>query len=317
MEDGKGKMAETGYTILILTDLTAAARQLRLSQRALGGLLGGLAALLLLGAYLGYHYIAYQVDRAELHRLRTSVEAQQGMATRLETLAQELNHLRTVDHHIRRLAGMEVTPAAESTVAVGGGTAELQQALAEGERAAKVDLLARLYTDLERLEREVALREESLQALTAYLTEQKDRLAATPSIWPTQGYVSSKFGPRTSPFTGQRQQHSGIDIATPAGTPIRAPADGVVTFAGTLAGYGRAIVLTHGFGFKTFYGHNSQNLVTKGQRVHRGDVIGHVGNSGYSTGSHLHYEVLVKDAPVNPLKYILDEERRANVIRGE
>ncbi|MFQ5532877.1 MAG: M23 family metallopeptidase, partial [Candidatus Methylomirabilales bacterium] len=87
--------------------------------------------------------------------------------------------------------------------------------------------------------------------------------------------------------------------------------------SGRLAGYGRAMVLNHGFGLKTFYGHNKKNAVKKGVRVKRGQVIGYVGNSGYSTGSHLHYEVLVNETPRDPLKYILDEEQRAKIIRGK
>ena len=153
--------------------------------------------------------------------------------------------------------------------------------------------------------------------MTEYLTKQKDRLIATPALWPTEGHVTSPFGPRTSPFTGQPHHHTGVDIAAPPGTPIRAPADGIVTFAGTLPGYGHALVLTHGFGFKTFYGHNQRNQVSKGQTVKRGQVIALVGNTGYSTGAHLHYEVLLNDQPQNPLKYIVDEGQRANVIRGQ
>jgi murein DD-endopeptidase MepM/ murein hydrolase activator NlpD len=267
--------------------------------------------------YLTYHYLAFQVDFKELTHLRQSVQAQQTMAAQLDTLAQEITRLRTFDTQIRRLAGMTAPPAAEpSPLGVGGGTLELNKALQAGEAAEQQQLLERLYQDLERLEREMALRAESLQAVTDFLTKQKDRLAATPVLWPTEGYVSSRFGPRASPFTGQPQRHTGIDLAAPPGTPIRAPADGVVTFAGTLPGYGRAIVLTHGFGFKTFYGHNQQNTVQKGQQVKRGQVIGTVGNSGYSTGAHLHYEVLLNDTPVDPLKYIVDEERRASAIRG-
>jgi murein DD-endopeptidase MepM/ murein hydrolase activator NlpD len=240
------------------------------------------------------------------------------MAQQLETFSQEMTRLRTFDTQIRRLAGMQAGPAAGApTLAVGGGTLELAKALKEGEQAEQVLLLARLYQDLERLEREIALRAESLQAVTEYLTKQKDRLTATPALWPTEGHVTSPFGSRTSPFTGQPQQHTGVDIAAPPGTPISAPADGIVTFAGTLPGYGHALVLTHGFGFKTFYGHNQRNQVSKGQTVKRGQVIAFVGNSGYSTGAHLHYEVLLNDQPQNPLKYVVDEGQRANVIRGQ
>ena len=310
-------MAQKGYTILILSDTPSRARQWYLHKRGLRvALLGGSFALLALG-FLVVYSLTLQIEAGELKRLRQSVETQRGLATRLETLTEEVTRLRAVDHQIRRLAGMETGPATESTMAIGGGTLELQQVLTAEEQAAQRKLIVRLYEDLERLEREVALRATSLGALTTYLGEQKDRLAATPSIWPTEGYVSSKFGPRTSPFTGRRQQHTGIDIAAPRGTSILASADGVVTFAGKMAGYGRVIVINHGFGFKTFYGHNQRNKVKKGQRVKRGQEIGTVGSSGYSTGSHLHYEVLVKNTPRSPLKYILDEDRRVQVIRGK
>ena len=104
-------------------------------------------------------------------------------------------------------------------MAMGGGTVEFNKALAEGEQVEREKLVDQLYQDLQRLEREVALRAESMEAVTGYLTKQKDRLAATPSIWPTRGYVSSRFGPRISPFTGRRQRHTGIDVAAARGTP--------------------------------------------------------------------------------------------------
>ncbi len=308
----------TSTALLLLADDTGRRIRLRLSRQALYSiLLGGLLTLLALG-YLGYHFLVFQVDYSELAQLRETVQAQEEMAAQLQSLTQELTRLQSFDTQIRRLAGMETGPVTPggSPRAVGGGTLELAKALREGEQAEQARHLARLYQDLERLERELALRAESLQAVTEYLTKQKDRLAATPALWPTEGYVSSRFGPRTSPFTGQHQQHTGIDIAAPPGTPIRAPADGVVTFAGTLPGYGHAVVLTHGFGFKTFYGHNQRNQVSKGQTVKRGQVIAFVGNSGYSTGSHLHYEVLLNDQPHDPLKYIVDEVQRAQALRG-
>lgn len=307
-------MVENGYTILILTDLTARSRQLRVSQQMLGGALIGGAFAMLLVFYLGYHYVAFQVNSGELVRLRQTVDAQKTVASRLETLTQEVTRLRSFDHQIRRLAGME---EAQSVMAMGGGTLELQKALEVGEEAEHDQLVDRLYQDLQQLEREIALRAESLEAVTTYLNQQKDRLAATPSIWPTTGYVSSRFGSRISPFTGRPQQHTGIDVAAPLGTPILAAADGVVTFSGNLAGYGHAIVITHGFGFKTFYGHNQKNNVKKGDRVHRGQVIGLVGSSGYSTGSHVHYEVLVNGSPVDPLKHIIDDGQRAQVLSAK
>ena len=311
-------MAPRFFTILVLTDGTTRPHQVRVALRTLGIVLAGVVVLTLLLTVVGYRALTREVDYQEFASLRAAVQAQHGMAAQLETLQQELSRLRTFDTQIRRLAGLDTAPRGSgSTLAVGGGTLELSKALQGSEEAETSALLQRLVQDLERLEREMALRGESLQAVEEYLTKQKDRLAATPSLWPTEGFVSSRFGPRTSPFTGQPQHHTGVDIAAPPGTPIRAPAAGVVTFAGTLPGYGNVIVLTHGFGFKTFYGHNQRNLVAKGAHITRGQQIAAVGNTGYSTGAHLHYEVLLNDAPHDPLKYIVDEERRANVIRGQ
>ncbi len=308
-------MTEKGYTILVLSDAPSRARQWHLTERGLRvALVGGCLAILAV-AFLVIYSLTIQLDVADFERLRETVEAQRTVATRLDTLTQEMTRLRTFDHQIRRLAGMEELQSGGG--AMGGGTIELQKGLAAGEKVEYERLIERLYEDLQRLEREVALRTESLEAVTSYLNQQKDRLAATPSIWPleSQGYISSPFGPRTSPFNGRRQMHTGVDIASPQGTPILAAAEGIVTFSGRMAGYGQVVVVTHGFDFKTFYGHNHQNKVRKGQHVKRGQVVGTVGNSGYSTGSHLHYEVLVKDAPVDPLKYIVDEELRTRMVR--
>lgn len=307
-------MAQRRYSILILGDPPSRTRKIHLSHRGLQVVLlcGGLALLAI--AYIVVQYLTIQVKESELQALRKTVEAQRVVGKKLKVVEDELRQLRTFDHQIRRLAGIE---QGEGEEAIGGGTLELGKAIREGEEAERQALVVdQLYQDLQRMEREVALRVESLKDLTDYLNEQKDRLAATPSIWPTQGYVSSGFGQRISPFTGRQQQHTGIDVASPMETPIVATADGVVTFSGHLAGYGRAVVITHGFDLKSFYGHNKENKVKKGDRVKRGQVIALVGSTGYSTGSHVHYEVLVKDKPVNPLNYVVDDKRRMSAIRG-
>jgi murein DD-endopeptidase MepM/ murein hydrolase activator NlpD len=130
------------------------------------------------------------------------------------------------------------------------------------------------------------------------------RLAAAPSLWPVEGPVTGSFGERSDPFSGEGAFHSGIDISSNYGTPIMAPADGVVTFANDMSGYGHVVMIDHGHGISTRYGHMSGFTVASGQQVHRGEVIGYVGLSGRSTGPHLHYEVRIYDTPVNPYKYL-------------
>ena len=130
------------------------------------------------------------------------------------------------------------------------------------------------------------------------------RAAAAPTLWPVEGKITSSFGERVDPFNGEGAFHSGVDIGSSYGHPIIAPADGVITFADFLGGYGKAIMMDHGHGISTRYGHLSGYAVTPGQHVHRGDTIGYVGLSGRSTGHHLHYEVRINDTPVNPYKYL-------------
>lgn len=130
------------------------------------------------------------------------------------------------------------------------------------------------------------------------------RLAQAPTLWPVQGRVSGSFGERIDPFSGEGAFHRGVDIAAPVGTRIIAPADGVVRFAELVNGYGRTVLIDHGNGISTLFGHMSGYAVTPGELVHRGDTIGYVGQSGRSTGPHLHYEVRIFNTPVNPNKYL-------------
>jgi len=148
--------------------------------------------------------------------------------------------------------------------------------------------------------------EQMLQDQYELLADQKSFLAALPTRKPAVGYFTSGFGVRRSPFGGKNKMHEGLDIANRAGTPIRAPADGTVVFADTKSGYGQTVVLDHGYGLETLYGHTRKLLVKKGQKVRRGDIIALLGSTGRSTGPHVHYEVHVHGTPVDPLSYLLE-----------
>lgn len=145
-----------------------------------------------------------------------------------------------------------------------------------------------------------------LGRLLSTLSQQKSLLMSVPATRPTKGWMASGYGYRTSPFTGKRSMHRGLDFAAPSGTPIYSPADGVVIFSGKKSGFGNFIMIAHGYGIVTRYGHNSENMVQPGQRIKRGDQIATVGASGRTTGPHLHYEVMVNGQYVNPKKFILD-----------
>jgi murein DD-endopeptidase MepM/ murein hydrolase activator NlpD len=136
-------------------------------------------------------------------------------------------------------------------------------------------------------------------------------LNAQPSLWPVEGRLMSGYAMRQDPFSGEGEFHKGVDISAPAGTPVRATADGVVIFADWSSGYGRLIVVDHGGGVQTYYAHLSKSVVQTGQEVRRGDVVGAVGSTGRVTAPHLHYEVRLGGAPVNPYRYLAN----ANIYR--
>lgn len=160
--------------------------------------------------------------------------------------------------------------------------------------------------ELDRLKKEAVAQERSLEILTQAAQEKSERWAHTPSIWPVKGWVTSGFGPRISPFTGQRAMHDALDIGAAPNTPVLAPAAGKVTAAGFDPRMGNVVNIDHGYGIRTQYGHLDKILVKNGQRVKRGDVIGHVGSTGHTTGPHLHYLVKVNNQSVNPIRYILN-----------
>jgi murein DD-endopeptidase MepM/ murein hydrolase activator NlpD len=168
------------------------------------------------------------------------------------------------------------------------------------------DHVSLLRLEAERLGDVAAGQELSLGQLVAQLEDKHQRLVSSPAIWPTKGWLTSRFGPRISPFTGLRQFHSGIDIAGAFGTDVIAPARGRVSFVGEKGPMGRTLVIDHGYGVRTYFGHTSEIEVRVGQEVERGQVIAKMGSTGRSTGPHLHYSVEVRGKARNPLDFIFD-----------
>jgi murein DD-endopeptidase MepM/ murein hydrolase activator NlpD len=169
---------------------------------------------------------------------------------------------------------------------------------------------ARAMRQLEELAKAISVGAEiqtgSLEELMIQLEDKHSRLVSMPSVWPTRGWLTSRFGPRISPFTGRRQHHAGIDIAAASGADIVAPAMGRVVFVGRKGPLGKSLELDHGFGVRTLYGHAKDIHVRIGDEVARGDRIASVGSTGRSTGPHVHYVVKVNGKSRNPLDYIFD-----------
>jgi len=160
--------------------------------------------------------------------------------------------------------------------------------------------------NLEWLSKEATVQEQILSELSQAAEQRSSRWAATPSIWPVRGWVTSGFGPRISPFTEKPGWHDGLDIGAAPNSPVQAPAQGRVILTGFDPKLGNIVKLDHGFGIETLYGHLAKSLVKEGQRVNRGDVVGLVGSTGLSTGPHLHYMVKVNGQALDPTKYILE-----------
>ena len=158
--------------------------------------------------------------------------------------------------------------------------------------------------DVDRLLGAIAEEGQNLRALERLLRRAGRSLASLPWRWPLLGTVNSEFGARTSPWTGTSEFHSGIDIGVPLGSAVHAPGAGVVAFAGVQGHYGLAVVLDHGDELRTLYGHLSRTAVVVDQKVQRGQLIGYSGNSGKSSGPHLHYEIALQGRPVNPRAYL-------------
>ncbi|MDN5940773.1 MAG: M23 family metallopeptidase [Nitrospira sp.] len=168
------------------------------------------------------------------------------------------------------------------------------------------EMIASIKDGIDWLSKEATIQEQSLQELSLAAEKKSSRWAATPSIWPVKGWVTSGFGPRVSPFTEKPAWHDGLDIGAAANAPIQAPAQGRVTAVGFDPKLGILVKLDHGFGIETVYGHLAKSLVKEGQRVKRGEAIALVGSTGLATGPHLHYMVKVNGQALDPVKYILD-----------
>lgn len=165
---------------------------------------------------------------------------------------------------------------------------------------------ARFDYQYARIKEVVSTLEAHIHKLDQHLLDKESFLASTPTLLPAKGWITSYFGQRFSPYSGRLKMHEGIDVGAPYGTAIKAPADGIVTFSGEKSGFGKFVQVDHGYGIETIYAHNQNLHVRNGQKVKRGALLAAVGNTGHSTGPHLHYEVRVNGVTVDPLYFILD-----------
>jgi len=303
-------------SLIILGDSGSKIRQIHLTRKQYLGwafLLGVLIAGL---TYAFVDYIGLQwrvIDRSIIERRLAGRNEEvahqrqqiQKFAQAINTLKERIVALETFEARVRVLANIDQPGDKNSLFGVGGSAPDDLNASAELNQSHK-KLIKEMHRQIKRLEDASQSQANTFAQLIKKLEEQKNMLAHTPAIRPVQGLVTSAFAYRRSPFTGKREFHKGMDIANRHGTPIVATADGIVAFAGDDGAFGTSIVIDHGYGLHTRYAHLDKHVKNKGELAHRGETIGYMGNTGRSTGPHVHYEVHLNGVPINPEKYILN-----------
>jgi murein DD-endopeptidase MepM/ murein hydrolase activator NlpD len=240
---------------------------------------------------------------AENANFRSATSELATQVASLEAAIQDISARSALDPNLAKT--MDKLPAVVKSRAMGGST-EIDRTAQRTLSALGTpdDTFGLLRTLLEGLE-------SRLNVVSRTVDRRNALAAATPSIWPAQGWLTSTMGHRVDPFTGSNDFHAGLDIAGERGQPVYATAAGTVVHSGWATGYGNLITVNHGFGLETRYGHLLDYKVKVGQKVNRGDIIGHVGNTGRSTGYHLHYEVLANGKLLNPLQLLSQQKPRA------
>jgi murein DD-endopeptidase MepM/ murein hydrolase activator NlpD len=312
-------MASRRYTILIADRTSGVVRRVTVSARPAVAVACAMVTLpVLIGVGAAWKaksdvaglYSNQQALELENSSYRTATTELSGQIESLQSAISDLGARAALDPTLART--MEKLPALVKSRAMGGNVAPT-------ERSKQQDsTYARTLSALSNPEDTFGLLRSLLEGLESRLqsvrtnVEKRNALAdATPSIWPAHGWLTSRMGPRTDPVTGGADYHNGLDIAGDKGQPVYVTATGVVTQVGYQGAYGNLIVVDHGFGLETRYGHLSSFNVQKGAHVKRGEMIGRLGATGRTTGNHLHYEVMANGRLLNPLQLLTQQKPRA------
>ncbi len=238
----------------------------------------------------------------EIKSQRTQI---QSFAGEIEVLKKQVDNLSIFEDKVRLIADIQQTSDSSGLIGIGGiPRDELDQDIPLEEK--HNNLMREMHQQVNQTNLAAKKQALDFENLIKMLEQKRNLLASTPSIRPVDGWITSKFGYRKSPFTGRKEFHSGLDISNKSGTKIIATANGRISYAARKMYIGNLIVIDHGHGRVTKFGHLKKIMVKPGQQVKRGDVIALLGNTGRSTGPHVHYEVRINGTPVNPLKYILN-----------
>lgn len=298
---------EKYFSVLIIPKDKGKIFKRKISATFLYLLSSGFVILVLVNLFFFFDLFGEAVDRAKMNDLEKENKYLENKLADLNSmilkLKGEMANLMEKEENVRLVFGLPEVDAQLREVGVGGPMPSQFS-----NQSPTVMQVQEAEIELDKLLRQARFERESFDQIYSALSDRKKILDHTPFIRPTKAYISRGFGIRIDPFTGKRQPHLGIDLAADIGTPVYATADGKVSFVGRDPGLGRMIRINHLYGYTTVFAHLSVVKVRRGQHVKRGEVIGAVGNTGYSTGPHLHYEVRFRGQAKNPLKYILSSQ---------
>jgi murein DD-endopeptidase MepM/ murein hydrolase activator NlpD len=304
MEEQLKKKKEKYYAIWIFSEGGGKIKKIRISERMAKFLkwtslsIGGLFFFCLIIFIWGFPKIKEHGTLKKENYIYQNVL--KNSLVQIDEIYKYISELKLLEKKIRLTADIEGGNITSS--ATGGNDEEIGDETPEN----KILLSSKLERELSILKSEIQNTKRNYEELLPAIEEKRDYMRSIPLLWPVRGWVTSEFGFRFSPMVETYRFHQGIDIATRPGTPIIAPADGRVVFAGWEGTYGKTILINHGYGIVTRYAHLSEMYVSEGQMVKRWEVIGTVGDTGITTGPHLHYEVIVNGVPVNPRDYLID-----------
>lgn len=294
-------MAKSFYTLIVIPHASPRLHKLKLPARALHFLavIGVLSFFVAVALGFSYAKMAFKAaDYEKLQNENTDLKIEKkNLEVATRKLGEKLSNLETISQKIQAI--IESDSAGRNNLnGPGIGGSRVDYTTAELLRSANAK------DGLDLLKGRTAEMESSLSLLEQVAVQHATRLRHTPNIWPVKGLITSHYGNRADPFSGDAELHLGVDISALYNAQIHAPADGLVLYSERKAAYGNLLVIDHGNGLTTRYGHLARSLVKVGQRVKRGDVVGLVGTTGRTTAPHLHYEVRLNDRPLNPRKYL-------------
>ncbi len=303
-------------TFIIANNVGSSIKQATISKTLLTSLFFVFVVGFIITGYIAYDYLNLKFTSLNIKKIESRSVSQQheieSQRKQIQLFANEINSLKSevvdlneFETKIRIIANIEKSADQGNVFGVGGSTPEDLNTNIDI-RKKHSGLLREMHEQVEGLSLATGKQKDGFESLLQYLENQRNVLASTPAICPTRGWITSRFGYRTSPFTGLKEFHKGLDIATRKGAAVIASADGTVTFVGKKGFLGKVVVLDHGHGIVTRYAHLEKALVKSGGLVTRGDKIGQVGMTGRTTGSHLHYDVRINGVQVNPEKYIIN-----------